>query len=116
MVLLQGTLAAHGFLPPFMTFLYDEPLNRSLVPCYARPCHAFDNRHPLLNLKWFGKDRVPPVGVFEEMRGRRGTHELRADFRPEMIREGDAASLAERRGPHPSGHAANLHHIRHHVV
>jgi malate/lactate dehydrogenase-like protein len=98
------------------TRLCEEAFHCLLVPSYARPSDAFDNRHPLLNLERFGKNRIPPVCVLKEMRGWCCTLELCADFLPEMIRKRNAVRLGECCGTHPSGYAADLHYIRHHVV
>ena len=59
---------------------------------------------------------VPPVRVFEPMRGRGDREQLRADLGPQMVGDAQTARGGDGAGAKPAGDAADLHHVRHHIV
>ena len=62
------------------------------------------------------QDRVPPVGIFQPVRGRRAAKQLRADFRPQVAGNPQAVHLRQCRGALPTRYAANFHDVRHQQV
>src|SRR6185312_8981104 len=92
------------------------PRQSGFVPQHARARRRARTRDAALNPQRLGNDRVPPVRVLQIMRRGRQAHELRADLRPQVVRNRNAVRLGERRRAQPSGHATDLHHVRHDEV